>query len=74
MSFLVIHTRFPLNPKYQALDVNATHLYGQHVLATLLKALYPEEMILLAIDDAHLLDVIIRVTYCYQEAKGLKEN
>jgi adenylate cyclase 10 len=53
----ILHTKFPLNPKYSNMESTATHTYGQHVLSALLKVFYPQEMILLAVDDAHFLDV-----------------
>lgn len=53
----ILHTKFPLNPKYTTLDVNAGHTYGQHVLSSLLKSTYPDSLILFVVDDAHLMDI-----------------
>ncbi|ODN03431.1 Adenylate cyclase type 10 [Orchesella cincta] len=52
----ILHTKFPLNPKYTAMDVNTCAAIAQHVLASLLRVTYPEDLILFVVDDAHLMD------------------
>jgi hypothetical protein len=59
----ILHTKFPMNPKYANFDPTALQAIGQHVLAALLKVCYPNELIMFAVDDSHFLDVSIFYFY-----------
>lgn len=52
----IFHTKFPVSPKYASMDVGPAQKLGQHILASILRTVYPDTLLLFVVDDAHLMD------------------
>lgn len=52
----LLNLKFPLHAKYQSADLTTRHIYSQHIVAALFRRIFTEKLLLLVVDDAHLMD------------------